>query len=321
MRLLSFLEHTRLSAVFESILPVFLLIVFGNLLKRAPVFDKTFWEGLNRLGFYVLYPVLLFVNIVKADFSTLELGRLTISVAVAWTALGLLTLATWPVLKARMSRATYSSVFQSSIRWNGFIALAVAEKLFPPEGVAVVALLMAVIVIPVNIVCVTVIAWFTSSEPDMRATLRKVSTNPLIIGAGLAAIIKMAGIPLPGFAFETLNLLGRAALGMGLVAIGAGLMIKDASLFRAAVAVPTAMKLFVMPLLMVLAALFFGIDGLQLQYLALCAAVPTAMNGYVLAKEMGGDAAAYAASATSMTAISFFSIPAVLLIAKAISAG
>ena len=310
-----------MAAVFESILPVFLLIVFGNLLKRVPIFEKAFWEGLNRLGFYVLYPVLLFVNIVKADFSTLELGRLTIAVCAAWTILGIFTLALWPILKSRMSRATYSSVFQSSIRWNGFIALAVAEKLFPAQGVAVVALLMAVIVIPVNIVCVTVIAWFTSSEPNLGATTRKVATNPLIIGAGLAAILKITGLTLPGFAFDTLDLLGRAALGMGLVAIGAGLMVKDASLLRAAVAIPTAMKLAVMPVLMISSAMAFGIGGLELQYLALCAAVPTAMNGYVLAKEMGGDAAAYAASATSMTALSFFSIPAVLVIAKAISAG
>jgi malonate transporter len=35
-----------------------------------------------------------------------------------------------------------------------------------------------------------------------------------------------------------------------------------------------------------------------LTILALCAAVPTAMNGYLLARQMGGDAPLYAAVAT-----------------------
>ena len=38
------------------------------------------------------------------------------------------------------------------------------------------------------------------------------------------------------------------------------------------------------------------------------------MNGYVLAREMGGDAEAYAAAVTVQTAIAFLSIPAVLAI-------
>ena len=40
--------------------------------------------------------------------------------------------------------------------------------------------------------------------------------------------------------------------------------------------------------------------------------VPTAMNGYVLAKQMGGDAPLYAAVATLQTVASFFTIPMVL---------
>jgi len=39
------------------------------------------------------------------------------------------------------------------------------------------------------------------------------------------------------------------------------------------------------------------------------ASVPTAVNGYVLARKMGGDAEFYAAAATAQVAASFLTMP------------
>ncbi len=65
----------------------------------------------------------------------------------------------------------------------------------------------------------------------------------------------------------------------------------------------------------------FGVTGVQLSYLALCGAVPTAMNGYLLARQLGGDAELYAAVTTLQTALSFLTIPAVLAVTAQLSAG
>lgn len=51
------------------------------------------------------------------------------------------------------------------------------------------------------------------------------------------------------------------------------------------------------------------------------AAVPTAMNGYLLAKQMGGDAELYASVATIQTAASFLTIPLVLFVTGYVAAG
>jgi predicted permease len=67
-----------------------------------------------------------------------------------------------------------------------------------------------------------------------------------------------------------------------------------------------------MPLVMVSAAWLLGIEGNALLVVALGASVPTAMNGYLLAKQMGGDAPLYASVATLQTAASFLTIPLVL---------
>lgn len=300
--------------VFAAIVPIFLLIVFGQGLRRLSLFPDEFWRGLDMLGFYVLYPALLFVTIVRADFGALSLDIVAISLFTAGILVAALTLAIWPLLRDRLAvtRPGFSSVFQTTVRWNGFLAFAVAEKLFPPEGAAMVALVMAVMIIPINVVSVAVVAWFTSQKPNIVGVLKRVAVNPLILAAGSAVIVRALPLDLPGPLMQMLDLVARAALGVGLMAIGAGLRPQDALKPNGAVVIAAAYKLILFPAAVICAALLLGMRGDQLSYLALCAAVPTAMNGYVLARQMGGDAELYAAITTIQTAAAFLTIPAVL---------
>ena len=45
--------------IFESILPIFLLVLLGAALKRSSFINATLWDGLEQLGYYVLFPALL----------------------------------------------------------------------------------------------------------------------------------------------------------------------------------------------------------------------------------------------------------------------
>lgn len=309
--------------IFAAILPIFLLIVFGQALRRLPLFPVEFWRGMDVLGFYVLYPALLFVTIVRADFSALAFDVIVIALLAAGFVIAAATLAAWPLLRdgIGLGRSSYSSIFQTTVRWNGFLAFAVAEKLFPPEGAAMVALVMAIMIIPINVESVAVVAWFTEKAPKPGAVARKIAVNPLVLAAATALIVRSLPFSIPGPLMEMLNLVARAALGMGLIAIGAGLRLQDALKPNAAVVLAVVNKLIAFPALVIGIALLLGLSGPQLYYLALCAAVPTAMNGYVLARQMGGDAELYAAIATIQTAVSFLSIPLALAAVTQFSGG
>lgn len=303
-------------ATFESILPIFLLIIFGNLVRHVPLVDQRAWPGLEQLGFWFLYPALLFVTIVNADFSGLSLNTLMVALIVAFAVMVVGALALWPVLNASglVARSQYSTVFQSTIRWNGFMAFAIAQKLFPPEGLAVVALMMAFIIIPINIASISVLVRFGPGQAQWRDVAIKMATNPLVVASVAALLVRAQPFGLYGPLNQTFDLVGRAALGMGLIAIGAGL--RPADLFKPQFAMwlPVVLKLLVYPVVLVGLAILMGLGGQQLLYLALCAAVPTAMNGYLLARQLGGDAELYAAITTLQTVVSFFSIPAVLAV-------
>ncbi|QPC92834.1 AEC family transporter [Mesorhizobium sp. INR15] len=305
-----------MQATFESILPIFLLILCGNILRRFNVVDIAGWDGINQLGYWFFYPTLILVTIVNADFDGLHLDAMMLALLVALPLMFAFVLSLWPLLRGNglAVAGEFSSIFQTSIRWNGFMALAIAQKLFPPAGMAVVALVMAVIILPINLMTVFVVTRFADGNANWPILLRRMVTNPMVIAAAGGLLLRAMPFELFAPVNDTLRLIGQAALGLGLVGIGSGLRLDSLIEPRAAVLIPVVIRLIVFPALLLAVSMLVGVTGQELSFLVLCGAVPTAMNGYVLAKQMGGDAELYATVTTLQTLLSFFTIPAALLI-------
>ena len=308
--------------IFESILPIFLLVLLGVALKRSPLINATFWEGLEQCGYYVLFPALLFHTLATADFSTMEIGSIGIAAVGAVLLMCALVLGLWlPLKRSGTPASSFSSVFQTATRWNAFIALAIAQKLYGDSGLTVVALVMAVIILPINFINVAVLLWFSGARASYGAFVLRIITNPLIISSLLGVAVNQVGVPIYAPLMTTVDLVARAALSLGLIAVGAGLRVSDAFKPQPLVLFSTALKLIFFPAVMVAASLLAGVTGSTMALLALSASVPTAMNGYILAKKMGGDAELYAATATVQTVFSFLTIPLVLLAVGQLAAG
>lgn len=301
--------------IFESILPVFLLVLLGVFLKRSPLIAGTLWDGLEQLGYYVLFPALLFSTLANADFAGLKPDATGIATIGSIIVMSALLMGLWPLLRGRgVQAATFTSIFQTSTRWNGFMALAIANKLYGQTGLALTALVMTLIIIPINFANVGVLVWFGGGGRGPRYFFAKLASNPLILSSLLGIAFNVAGVPVYEPVMTAVQMLGNASLSLGLVMVGAGLKISDALKPRKVTLLAVFLKLIVMPVFMVGASVLLGIRGDPLLALALGASVPTAMNGYLLAKQMGGDAPFYAAVATLQTAISFFTIPLVLAV-------
>ncbi|MEM9471513.1 MAG: AEC family transporter [Pseudomonadota bacterium] len=305
--------------VFNSILPIFVLVVVGNLIRRTGIVPMDDWKGIELICFWLFFPAILCITLATVDLKTLPIGSLSITVlavtAIMWTILFTLK----PVLQSRsaMSNAQFTSVFQAGSRFHGFIALAIVLKLYGETGAAYVAIIMALLVPPINVVNIIVLAAFGKGQtPGLRNVMRVVVRNPIIWGALVGLSINFSGLGLWEPVHTTLDLLGRAALGAGLLAVGAGLRIKSALKPSLLVWTGVVSRLVLTPMLVVLLAWATGLRGEAFEAAMICAAVPTAMNGYVLARTMGGDAELYAATATVQTVLSFGSIPLVIWLAR-----
>ena len=291
-----------------GLLPVFLLIALGVVLKRAAFPGDAFWPPMERVVYFVLFPPLLFYTIVTANLDQGEALRLAAAFTIAVAVMTAVLLGLRPVLP--ISGAAFSSVYQGAIRWNSYVTLGVVSALVGSRGVALAAVAFAAMVPAVNILSVLVISRYAGDAPAAgRAVLKAVIGNPLIIACVLGVLVAWLSIPVPGFLLATLKMMGDAPVALGLMAVGAALDFRSFRGSATAISVTVVLKLIAMPLLMAVACLAAGVTGEARTVAIICASVPPASSAYILARQLGGDATLMATLITVLTLVSVVTIP------------
>jgi len=308
-------------AAIESLLPIFLLIGLGFILRWRDVVPADMWRGIELLGYWVFFPALLSETLIRADLASLPLTEITLTMALAFATLaGGLILLRLPIMRwLNISGASYGSLFQCATRWNGFIALPILDKLYGDTGVALVAIIMAVLVPVANVVNVAVVARNAGARQlTYGQTAYVVFRNPFIWATAIGLAINLAGISIYEPLMTGLHLLGGAAIGTGLLMVGAGLHAEEARRPSLAVWLGTGLKLIGMPVIVLGWIMISGISGPAVVACLVCAGVPTAMSAYVLARQMGGDATLIATTVTLQTLLSLITIPLLIVFAQSI---
>jgi malonate transporter len=138
-----------------ALLPDFALIVLGALLRRVLHLGDHFWNGLEKLVYYVLFPALLFNGLLKVH---IDWSAAAPMLAVAGAAMaGSMVLG----LGARLlpiSPLSFASQYQCAFRFNSYIGLAVAGTLYGLPGIAAMGIVIGLMVPPANLVAVWMLA-------------------------------------------------------------------------------------------------------------------------------------------------------------------
>jgi malonate transporter and related proteins len=299
-----------MTSALAAILPVFGVIGIGFVAKRINVVPDSAWPAVNSFGYWMLYPAFLFSTVAGADFSgpdTLKfLGCLILGFALA---------AAWGLslrLVVKSNGPAFTSVFQGSVRWNGFVILAAAPALYGPEGTALVALGFGPVVAFVNVMSVSVLArWGNNNvKPTLAGAIGEVGRNPLVLASIAGVIANLTGfIQLLGPASEAIALLGRAAMPIALVSVGAALSFGELTKAPLHLVLGVVSKLLIAPILMLGAGTLLGLPPLLLAVAVGVSSMPSAPASYVLAREMGGDAPLMAGIVTATTLLALITIP------------
>jgi len=311
-----------MQAVFNALVPVFLLVALGVLLKRILLKSDNAWDSLEDLTYYVLFPALLFLATATADLSKVPIwGIFTALVTAIVASAAVLLLLRVPLQRAfGWSGPAYTSVFQGGVRWNTYIAVGVASSLLGEVGLALAAVALASMIPLINVLSVVVLARYAPNSPaKVRQVFVHLLRNPFIWACGLGIAVNAAGIPLPKVFSGFMNVLGQASLPLGLMIVGAGLDLKKAVKVDSAVLVSTAVKMLLLPAIAITTGYLVGATGAALAVVAIASAVPSAPNGYMLARQMGGDAPLLARILTIQILVALVSIPAALAAAAFLS--
>ena len=287
------------------LLPDFSLIVLGWLLCRYTPLNRALWDGVERLVYVLLFPVLLFGSIVRYPTppdALAHLGGIGLAVAGAGIVLAM-ALRLWP----QPDPSLHASGQQIAYRFNSYVALALAERLAGAQGLAWTAVLISVCVPLCNVAAVWPLA-----RHGGHGYWRELARNPLIIATVAGLLFNAMSLRLPEFAATAMQRIGNAALPLGLMAVGAGLRFGALREGPGLAAALLAIRHLVLPAWAIVLVLWLALPAPQAAVVVAFAALPTSAASYVLATRMGGHGPYVAGLVTVSTLLAMPGLPLAL---------
>src|SRR5207253_1180218 len=154
------------------------------------------WHGLERLTYYVLFPLLLIQTLVKADLTKVPVAGVGGALLLSALAMSLLCLALRPPLgRAGVDGPAFTSIFQGATRWQTYVALSVSANLYGDVGLALASVAMVAIIPLVNVFSVAVLAHYASPKKQSAGAIAMtVVKNPLIWACVIGLVANVAHI-------------------------------------------------------------------------------------------------------------------------------
>lgn len=299
-----------------SIAPIFILIVLGHLLRRGGIPSFEFWNMNDKLVYWVLMPALLFNKTSTIELAPGVVGSYAVVILGAFAAASLFGLLA--AKAAGLPGSVSSSVLQGAARHNTFIALAVAERLYGSDGLAIAAVATSLLIPTTNVTMVTLMVSLVRGPDEksiVRSILRDLARNPLILSVGAGVAWNVFGNGEIPVVHDVARLLGAAALPVVLLCVGANIRVRAMAASVLPLGIASVGKLVVFPLAIVGLAQVMGLSETETLVALLFGAVPTASSAYTLARQLGGDAPLMAAIVTVQTALAFVTLPLTMALA------
>jgi len=298
-----------MSPIILAVAPIFGLIFVGFVLRRWEFPGPGFWPVSERLTYYVLFPGLLVSGLSGRHFDESAFGlAVTIFLSVSLVAVGLVLIRKL----LNVDGPLFTSIFQGSIRPNTYVGLSLAAALLGPDWMTLSGVVLLTIIPLVNVLCVLVLSRYGNNGGGLKRTGIELAKNPLILACIVGFLLNGFDISLPVVLNDLLVIMGKAALPMGLLAVGAGLRFEGMGDQLVPVGVTSLAHLIILPAVAYVVGQIVGLDPISQGAALIYTAIPVAVSAFILARQMGGDHRAMALIITVQTVLSGVTLPIVL---------
>ena len=273
-----------MGAISAALAPILVLILLGFVLKRVQFLPEDTWAGLEKLTYFVLFPCLLVHTLGGQSLAGVPWPGMLLVVAGTLTA-AVTVLILWHSARASVTGATFTSIFQGGVRFNTYIALAVVQAFFGAEGLAMGAVAAGFMILLINLLCISAFAiWGSTAIKGLTPFLRTVGGNPLILACAAGWTLSLSGVGLPGVTGNVLEIIGRAALPFGLLAVGAALQPEALHAHFKPAVISSIVQFGLKPVVAAALISATGLTAAAAAALAIAFATPTAPSSYILAR-------------------------------------
>jgi predicted permease len=308
-----------LSAIVQSVVPLFAVIFLGFFAGRAGFLGEAGIRGLGAFVFNFAIPPHVFRLMAETELEAITewgfLGGYFLAQALVFA-----TGATIGRLRFGMGMAeTTIQAFGSAFSNGVMLALPLLLWVYGDAGGVPALLIITLDVIVFSSVTVLLeLGRRGSARAGARVVgqaARSVLVNPILMATVLGILYSLSGLALPLVVEQTLSFIGGAAAPSALFALGASLSLRRIGGSLGPAAAMVAVKLFLHPLLAWLAfAWLLELDPLWLSAGVIFAACPVGLNVYVFAQHYEVAIETASSAILISTALSLLTIAALLLL-------
>lgn len=282
-----FLHHIALCA------PLFILVALGWALIKAKVFTPAVTKALGGFTFRLLMPVMLFELLSNLSEMPPVDWRILIaffgSCAIVYIA----------------GRSAVKRLFHSDAAGTTVLAMAGIFGNNVQLGVPIVqvslgdaAMPSISIIILFNVLLLWTVAIASvefgrsgriTNPKEVLAPMLRVFRNSVVLGIIVGTAWGLTGWHLPGFVMESVHYVSSATTPMCLIVVGMGLAEHSFSSALPKGVFVTVVKLMIQPFLVWLLARLLGLGDLETNAVTLMAALPVAINAYLMAQDFQAE--------------------------------
>jgi predicted permease len=296
------------------VLPLFLLISIGYILKQLRFVSETFLSEANKFVFNFPLPLMLFQNIrnvFDGSFIDLYNTKLILSAFIGIVIVITILVVVVPLFGKR--RATTGSLIQGIYRSNFIIyGLPLATSMYGDKAIIPISMLLGMVIPVYNILAVVILTSFSETKSGSSVSfsliMKNIFKNPLILACVAGFTAGAIDIRFPVFIEKPVDEISKIATPLALLVMGGlfkfqGLMNNFRMVFVASLT-----KLLVIPLFAIIVFVYMGFRGLELAALLCLFATPTAVASYIMSENMGCDGEVSAHIVVMSTALSAITI-------------
>ncbi len=273
---------------FNSVMPIFLLMLAGYILKALKIADKKGFDTVNRLVFKAFLPTLLFYNIYTTESSDVFNPKL-----IAFTITGTLivfALGYAAVFVLTKDNAKRGVMLQGFFRSNyAILGLPLVEYICEGKTSGLSSLMVAIIVPVFNVLAVISLERFRDGKLNIGKMAKGIITNPLIIGCLLGLLFYLAGITLPGVLEKAVSDVAKIASPLAIIVLGASFTFSSLSGCVKELITVVSVRLVIVPAIAIFFAILLGFNGEALACVLIAFGAPVAVSSFSMAQQMGGD--------------------------------
>lgn len=318
------LAYTRhMSSVAETVLFVFGLVAAGYLAGLTSYLKVEVGDAVAEFAVAVALPLLLFRTMMGADFHGAApwafWGAYFSAAVMTWAVGQLLTVKGF----GRDARAGVVGGVTAAFSNIALLGIPFMLGVYGQAGFEILSLLLSVH-LPVMIAASILLFELVGRKEGerfrfgllVRAFLRRMSTNPMVIGILAGLLVRLTGLPVPGIAMKLVDALANVAAPVALFALGLSLRKYGIARNVKAGTSLALVKLLLMPALAVVMAWLFGLPPLTAKVAVAAASLPAGVNSYLIATQFGTGQALASNAMTIGTAMAVASTAFWLAIAQ-----